>query len=306
MKILITGIAGFVGSALAKKLSGEHQIFGVDNLHSGNRENVHSNVNWYEKDIRDTETFISLPKDIDIVVHLAAQTSGEKSFDDPIYDMQTNIQGTYNAYDYARQCQSRLFINMSSMSVYGNIISDSLISETIQHSPQSPYGNSKLSAERLLGILEDVFNVPVINLRLFNAYGPGQNLDELKQGMVSIYLFYLLRSSEIVIKGSLERVRDLVFLDDIIDALLRLIDSDPVLTGTYNLCTGRTTRVSGLLDKLKEISGIDKPIICKPATLGDINGFAGDPAGLRQAIGWTAKTKLEDGLSKMINFYKNK
>jgi len=220
MRIFITGIAGFIGSSLAKILSHDkHHIFGVDNLFSGNINNIPKDIKWSNNDIRDKIFFDQHNNKYDIVIHLAAQTSGEKSFDIPLYDMQTNILGSYNVYEFAKKCGATLFINMSSMSVYGNVIKNMFVDESFIPEPTSLYGNSKLAIERALNILSKKDKLPVIHLRLFSAYGPGQDLSEMKQGMVSIYLSYILRSKDIIVKGSPDRIRDFIFIDDIIGAI---------------------------------------------------------------------------------------
>ena len=189
MKIFITGIAGFIGSTLTDYFIAQgHQVFGIDNLFTGQASNLSAGFRWQNRDIGDENCFDDLKQPYDIIIHLAAQTSGEKSFELPVYDMETNLKGAYHVYQFAKQCQARLMINMSSMSVYGDVPGKSIVDEEYVPQPVSLYGNTKLAAENMLNLLSGIDGLPVVSLRLFSAYGPRQDLTEMKQGMVSIYL----------------------------------------------------------------------------------------------------------------------
>ncbi len=238
MKILITGIAGFIGSSVAIKLKKNNvKIFGIDNLFSGIKKNIPKNIKWKKIDIRNIDSFKKLPKKFDIIIHAAAQTSGEKSFSIPSYDFETNALGTCNVYHFAKMCNAKLMINLSSMSVYGAAKRTKIVNENFNLKPISVYGNSKLTAEKMLEILFERHRIPVVNLRLFNVYGPGQNLNNLQQGMVSIYLYYLLYKKKIAVKGSLSRIRDFIFIDDVTNAINSIINSKLYTNGTFNIST---------------------------------------------------------------------
>ena len=263
MRIFITGIAGFIGSHLAKDFKAKgYYVRGIDNLSTGLRANLgpefSPNVIWQEGDIRDNNTLQSMQEPFEIVIHLAAQVSGEKSFEIPIYDMETNLKGSYHVYEFARKCGARLLINFSSMSVYGNVQKKTQVTEDYYPKPISLYGNTKLAAERLFSILSQKDNFPVVHLRLFSAYGPGQNLNEMKQGIVSIFLSQLLSQDEIIVKGSLKRVRDFIYIDDVINAVNRIIIDATPYTDHYNLCTGKALSVKILIETLMQAANIKK------------------------------------------------
>jgi UDP-glucose 4-epimerase len=305
VKALITGIAGFIGSSVAESLIAHGwRVFGIDSLHSGYQANIPPGVEWQRADIRTSEAWSSLPSSFDAIIHLAAQTSGEKSFEDPAFDLQTNLEGTFRAYEFARKCQASRFINMSSMSVYGAAVASEPITEEYSPNPASPYGNSKLAAERLLNLLSNKDGLPVTHLRLFNAYGPKQDLNEMKQGMVSIYLSYFLNHPEVIVKGSLSRVRDFIYIDDIVNAIRKLSENPIPPRGTFNLCTGRTTTVADLLQTIRSITGIDKPQRIEASTNGDIQGFAGSTKLLWENCGIRSTVSLREGLTRMFHFYR--
>lgn len=307
MRFFITGIAGFVGSSLAKALIERGDIVnGIDNLFSGYTSNLNNQIEWTRGDIRYSSELDMVVDDYDVIIHLAAQTSGEKSFDLPEYDMDTNLKGTFNVFRFAKKCNAKLMINMSSMSVYGDVAHNTLVDESYCPSPVSLYGTTKLAAENMLQALSREESLPVISLRLFNAFGEGQDLTELKQGMVSIYLAYFLYHDEVIVKGSLDRVRDFIYIDDLIRALIAVIDSKTRQTNTYNLCNSESISVFRILDSIKNISNIDKNIIQDGNTAGDVMGFVGDNQKFKKDMGWSPKFSFENGLEQMINFYKEK
>ena len=146
-------------------------------------------------------------------------------------------------------------INLSSMSVYGNSIKSKFIDEKNNPKPISVYGNSKLTAEKMLAVLFEHYRIPVVNLRLFNVYGPGQNLNNLQQGMVSIFLAQALLNKHILVKGSPERFRDLVYIDDIINSFTIILGANKSGYRCYNVSTGvRTTILTFTFFILKEVT----------------------------------------------------
>ena len=185
-RILITGVAGFIGSHIANRFSNENwEVFGVDDLSSGRKENIPKGINYIHGDLSDKEAIQELPANCDLILHLAGQSSGEISFDDPIADLNKNTTSTLNLIRYGIKKKVSRFLYASSMSVYGDV-PDEPISEDYGCSPLSCYGVGKLAAENYLRIYQH--QLPYVALRMFNVYGPGQDMKNLRQGMVSIYL----------------------------------------------------------------------------------------------------------------------
>jgi len=306
MRFFITGIAGFIGSTLAERLTAHgHAIFGVDNLSTGDAANLTTVSQWRKEDIRSPAFGKDFDLEFDVIIHLAAQTSAEKSFDNPHYDLETNMQGTYNVYDFAKKHHAKLMVNMSSMSVYGDVPSQLVVAEDYTTRPASLYGITKLAAEtalRLLAQNESAF--PIVSFRLFNAYGPKQNLNEMKQGMVSIYLSQFLHAEQVVVKGSLDRIRDFIYIDDIISAFERVIHAFPASSGVYNLSSGKTHRVGTVIEELRRATGRDIPVVVRGQTAGDIAGFGGSHQLFANTFGWTPRYSLAEGLNAMTAYYK--
>ena len=217
-KYLVTGAAGFIGSALAKSLIEEgSEVVTIDNLSTGFRSNIPDGVVFLEGDCQDQKILDQLHSNkFDAIYHIAGQSSGEISFDDPVYDLQTNTQSTLQLLQLCRQTDCKKVIYASSMSVYGQV-PDEPIDETWKARPQSFYGVGKLASEHYLRIFRQ-FGIATASLRLFNTYGPGQNLENLRQGMVSIFLAQALRDKRIHVKGSPDRFRDFVYIDDVVQS----------------------------------------------------------------------------------------
>lgn len=175
------------------------------------------------------------------------------------------------------------------------------VAEDVPPHPLSWYGASKLAAEHALAVAGRD-GVRTASLRMFSIYGPGQDLGELRQGMVSIYLAMLLRSEPVVVKGPLERVRDLVHVDDCVAAWRLALERE--VTGAINLGSGTGTSVRELLDVLISALGLpaDHPIVEADRTPGDQTALVADTARARDVLGWTAKIGMREGLETMVRW----
>ena len=201
--ILITGVAGFIGSKIAECLI--HQGFsitGIDNLKTGCIENIPEGVNFINGDCANQEIFQKKTfqgVNFHTIIHFAGQSSGEISFDDPIQDLSDNCVSTLNLLQLARKISCKRFIYASSMSVYGEAQVEP-VDENHATKPLSMYAVGKLASENYLKIYEQ-YGISSVSLRLFNTYGPGQNMSNFRQGMVSIYLAQALEKKVSLSKG---------------------------------------------------------------------------------------------------------
>ncbi|MBI5032980.1 MAG: NAD-dependent epimerase/dehydratase family protein [Chloroflexi bacterium] len=304
MRILVTGGAGFIGSHLARRLLEQgHAVCVVDNLSTGKRENVPAQAEFIELDLARADFLRSLPQSkFDGVCHLAAQSSGPASAEMPYYDLQVNAASTLLLSRWCLENRVPRFLYASSMAIYGNATTLPVCEDT-PCLPVSYYGVSKLTSENLLCLAANE-GLRVTNLRMFSVYGPGQNLGNLKQGMVSIYLAYLLRGVEVPVTGSFERFRDFVYIDDIIDAWLRALSLPETPTSTYNLGSGKPTTVRVLLLALLNALNLpaDYPIKELPGAASDQFGLYADITRARNDLGWIPRTELSDGLRAMVEW----
>jgi UDP-glucose 4-epimerase len=306
MKVsLVTGGAGFIGSNLARRLMDRgDKVYVLDDLSTGFERNLPEGATLIRVDASrgDEVDELKLPEKIDTLFHFAAQSSGEASFDDPIRDIEVNFKATYNMIRFAERRGAERFIYASSMSVYGEINGDALVTEEFPCRPQSYYGCNKLASEKLIRVFCRKAQVKPTCLRFFNVYGPGQNMGNMKQGMVSIYMSYLMRDLPVVVKGGLERFRDFIFVDDVVDAVLLCEGTPGTSDGVYNVGTGVGTTVRELLNALLMVFGkarFDEWVTVEGETPGDVTGLAADTTRLRSAIGWSPKVGLQDGLARM-------
>ena len=206
-KFLVTGGAGFIGSAIAKRLCGNgHDVVIIDDLSTGYEDNVPGRCRFVRADVADPNTYDEIANDsFDAILHLAGQSSGEISFEDPVRDICSNTISTVLLLRYALKTKCSRFLFASTMSVYGEG-SDNAVSEQSICSPRSFYGVSKLASERYLNLYE-MQGIQSTAFRLFNVYGPGQNLSNLKQGMVSIYLAQVLKNGHVHVKGAQKKMK---------------------------------------------------------------------------------------------------
>jgi len=299
---LVTGAAGFIGSAIARRLIGEgHRVWTIDNLSTGRRENLPEGIQFVHGACQDPDSILALQATaFDAVLHFAGQSSGEVSFDDPSYDLRTNTESSLRLIDFALSYGCRRFIYASSMSVYGRV-ADTRIAESHPCKPLSFYGVGKMASEHYLRIYREK-GLQDTALRLFNVYGPHQNMGNLRQGMVSIYLAQMLQGDKVIVKGAMDRFRDFIFIDDVVDCACSIIEDPRAYGGVFNVGTGIRTTVGSLLEKLQAVSRLTTPIVQLEGTPGDQAGIFADVSHAQQTLGFTSKVKLDDGLKAMVDW----
>ena len=305
MKYLVTGGAGFIGSHLVNKLinAGNHVVV-VDNLSTGNFRDVNPEAEFLNIDLSDEKNLSLLPNDINIVYHLASQVSGEVSVEDPLFDLMGNSYSTLALLEWSKHCSIKKFIFTSSMGVYYDQLNQAAHESSILV-PKSFYGINKQASEGYIRIAsEEGLRTTIV--RLFNVYGPGQNMSNYKQGMLSIYMAYVYNKQPIIIKGPLDRIRDFVYVHDVINALM-LCRDEKADGKIFNVCSGRKTMVKKLIKLIQRAfdEGDDYPIKILERTPRDIDACWGDYSKIKRELGWEPKVNLEEGIAKMINWLRN-
>ena len=275
-------------------------VIGVDDLSSGKQSNVPSSIDFIQGNLADTQTISMLPKAAEFVLHLAGQSSGEMSFDDPVADLEKNTISTLNLIKYGIGANTSKFVYASSMSVYGNV-PDAPIGEDEHVAPLSCYGVGKLAAEKYLNVF--CKQLSSVSLRMFNVYGPGQDMTNLRQGMVSIYLAQALTNKHIVVKGSLERFRDFIYIDDVVEAWFRAATFAGVVGNTINIGTGVRTTVAQVLEAVKA-NVVGTTVEVTDPTPGDQNGIFADTTRMRALLGMSDFVQLADGVKRFSDFVK--
>ncbi len=313
---LITGSEGFIGLSLVKYLLSMKNIYivGLDIKKSSIN---HSNYTFVQGDI---SSITICEKVVDIlkkkklefsILHLAAQTSAQVSMENPILDINTNLIGLLNLISIIKNkfIEPDLFMLFSSMAVYGNSKNntpDSEFKENTLPKPNSIYGYTKLISERIL----ELSGLKYIPIRLFNIFGPGQDMDNNKQGMVSIYLSDLLKTGNINVKGSLKRTRDFVFIDDLIKIVFKIIQvnlqNDYISSEPINISTGICHSVEELVNNLiaiyKKRYNRNAKIILQDSTPGDMEFSKGNNQYLKSIIKDLKFTEFKSGLEIMFDW----
>lgn len=307
MKILITGGAGFIGSNLSNYLfHNKYDIFVVDNLYSGKKKNLNSKIKFIKLDISKKNDLYKLPKKIDIIFHLASQTSGEISYYKPDLDFKYNLIGTSNIINWSINNKIKKFIFTSSVGVYKP--SNKTLDEESPIGPISNYGLNKYLSEKLIIHSLRRVKIPFTIFRLFNIYGPNQDLENLNQGILSIYMSYILNKKPIIIKGKLSRTRDFVFIDDVLKALLLSIKTQSLNDKIVNISSGKSITIRYLIHMLLKISNVKKnyPIKIKDDTKFNINYIKGNSDKLNFLTGWKCTVNLAEGIKKTFDYYNEK
>lgn len=297
MKVLVTGVGGFIGSHVANRFLGAgHAVVGADDFSSGYRENVPPGVDLVEGDLAEPKTIAALPHDCQLILHLAGQSSGEISFDDPVSDLRKNTVSTLNLIRYGIACGAARLVYASSMSCYGTV-PDVPVAESTTCLPLSCYGVGKLAAEGYLRVYAR--QLPYVALRMFNVYGPGQDLSNLRQGMVSIYLAQALATGRVQVKGSLDRFRDFIHIDDVVEAWWQAAFRPEAAGRAINVGTGRRTTVGELLEAMRpHVPGMAWYV--EGSTPGDQSGIYADARLIGEQLGMTRFVPLSEGLAGFV------
>ena len=300
--VVVTGAAGFVGAALSRRLVADGvRVIGVDDLSTGKLENVPPEVEFVEGDVADARVLQQLPTAVSTVFHLAGQSSGEISFDDPVGDLHRNVVTTLRLIEWCADQQAPRLVLASSMSVYGQQDQPMHVVESSATRPLSCYGVGKLAAEHYLHVYRD--RVPSVALRMFNTYGPGQDLDNLRQGMVSIFVAQAVREGRILVKGSLERFRDLVHIDDMVEVWVRAGREDNAVGRVLNVGSGVSTSVRELTSMISTAVG-GCPIETTGGTPGDQFGITASTDLLRAVLGSVPTVTAANGVADFVDWAK--
>jgi UDP-glucose 4-epimerase len=304
MRVLITGGAGFIGSTLARRLIATgHQVVVIDNLSTGAKENVPPAARFVLADLTDPSALRMIPdQHYDAVVHLAAQSSGALSQKYPYADMQTNVGSTLQLSRWCLERSIPRFLFASSMTVYGHANREPVPEDT-RCVPISYYAASKLASESYLRLAANE-GLNAVCMRFYNVYGRGQNIGNLDQGMVSIYLAYLLKGTSVPVTGSLDRYRDFVHVDDAVDCLARGLAGTRAPFEVFNIGTGTKTTVRELLAKLVAAMGLqpEHQIVELAGSPSDVFGSVADIAHVRTELDWNPRTGLDEGLADMVTW----
>lgn len=301
MNYLVTGAAGFIGAAIVEKLlQSGNKCVTIDNFFTGNKEHIPHGCRLIEGDVGNSDVIAELKNEkFEAIIHIAGQSSGEISFDNPVYDLQTNTQSTLLLLKLAKEIGCKKFIYASSMSTYGDHIPP-LCDEETKTVPKSFYAVGKLASENYMRIFAE-YGITCTALRFFNVYGPGQNMKNLRQGMASIFLAMAIKEHHIHVKGSKDRFRDFVYIDDVVSAVLSALKREDGFD-VFNVCTGVPTTVETVVKIIQETLPYDITVEYSDSTPGDQFGIYGDNKKINIALGWEPTYDFKTGMRLMIDW----
>jgi len=299
VKILVTGGAGFIGSHVVDRcVEAGHRVAVVDDLSSGQRQQVNAAARLHVVDIRTPALDdVFRGEAPEAVVHLAAQASVGRSVANPQLDAEINVLGSLNLLECARRAGTRRFVYISTGGAgYGDT---DVVPTPESHPtrPVSPYGTSKVAAELYLGCWEALHGLSGVVLRLANIYGPRQN-PHGEAGVIAIFTDRLLRGEPCIINGDGLQTRDYVYVGDVAEAALRALER-PQVTGPVNIGTGVETTVVALFEALRAAFGHGESRH-GPARPGEQRRSLLDASRARQVLGWTARVGLDEGLRRTV------
>jgi len=307
-RVLVTGGAGFIGSHVADGLLAHgHAVTILDNLSTGSRDNVPGAAHFVEADVRDEAAVLAAAATgFDAVLHIAGQASISRSFDDPHSDLGVNVAGTLNVICACRETGIPRLMYASSMTAYG----EPDVTPTPEHAacrPTSYYGVTKYAAERyavIAGALPGEA-LSVTALRMFNVYGERQSLDNPYQGVLAIFIGNLLRGEPITIHGDGLQTRDFVYVGDVVDAWLRVLDAPQAVGAVFNVGSGRETSIVQLAEAVLESFGHTREtwtVHTTPAQRGDQRRSLADVDALHAATGWEPRVPLSEGMTRTVEW----
>jgi UDP-glucose 4-epimerase len=308
---LITGVAGFIGSSLARAvLSRGDQVRGVDNLSTGNRENIAeilNRIDFREADIVDLDAMHKACAGVDFVLHQAAIPSVPKSVLDPLGSNRANIDGTVNVLVAARDAKVKRVVYAASSSAYGD--TPTLPKhEEMKPDPISPYAVAKLASEQYMISFYRCYGLETVCLRYFNIFGPHQDPSSPYSGVLAKFITQMLRGEQPTIHGDGEQSRDFTYIDNAVDANL-LACTAPAQKAAgqmFNVATGRRVTLNETFNLLQGLTSYQGQAKYGAERGGDIKHSLADISKAEAGLGYKPKVDFEEGLRRTVDWYRSK
>lgn len=307
MKYLVTGGAGFIGSNLVEQLLLKgHEVRVIDNFSTGNATNLAKFTDVIELirgDIRDYWTVVRAVKGVDYILHQAALASVPRSVDNPLSSNEANINGTLHLLEAARHAGVKKMVMASSSSIYGE--SEELPKhEGMTPHPLSPYAVSKITDEYYCRVYWELYQFPTLCLRYFNVFGPRQDPNGDYAAVIPKFITAFLTGQQPTVFGDGEHSRDFTYIDNTVQANLLGIECDELVGTAYNAACGDRYTLNQLLDKLREIIGVDTPARYEDPRAGDIKHSYAAIERI-QKFGYKPTIGFEEGLQKTVEYFRS-
>jgi UDP-glucose 4-epimerase len=300
MNFLVTGAAGFLGSALSNRLAHEgHQVRGLDDLSAGDPQRLDADVLFTRGEVTDRPKLWTLLQDVDCVYHLAARVSVPESVLYPREYNAVNVGGTVSVMEAMRDVGVKRVVLISSGAVYGDQEKQPLREDAVPN-PRSPYAVSKLAAEYYVRTIGSLWGIETVSLRVFNAYGPGQPIPAAHPPVVPHFLQQAVRGGTIVIHGRGSQTRDFIFIDDVVEAMVAAATAPTIDRLVINVGRGVATPIRTLAQNVIEVVGSRAEWIYKASQEPGPESMSADLELASKKLGFTPRVTLEDGLRRMV------
>jgi UDP-glucose 4-epimerase len=300
MNFLVTGAAGFLGSALSNRLAREgHQVRGLDDLSAGDPGRLVSDVLFTRGDVIDRPKLWTLLQDVDCVYHLAARVSVPESVLYPREYSAVNVGGTVSVMEAMRDVGVKRVVLISSGAVYGGQQVQPL-TEGTPPDPRSPYAVSKLAAEHYVRTIGALWGIETVSLRVFNAYGPGQPLPAAHPPVIPHFLRQTVRNGTLVIHGRGQQTRDFVYVDDVVEAMVAASTAPGVDRLMINIGSGVETSIADLAQLVVESAGHGAEWIYMEEQDPGPDRMMANIRLAHETLGYEPRISLQDGLRRML------
>ncbi len=305
---VVTGGAGFIGSAIVRKLlaEGASRVVVLDNLLTGNERNIEeirSRIEFHRADIRNYEEIAPLIRGAAVVFHEAAIPSVPRSIDDPIPSHDVNINGLFNVLRAAREGQAGRLVFAASSSAYGDTLVLPKV-ESMTPQPKSPYALQKLVGEYYANIFSAVYGLETVSLRYFNVYGPRQDPSSAYSGVLSLFMTSVLDRKAPKILGDGEQSRDFTFVDDVAELNLKAARAKGASGRMYNAGNGGRVTLNEAWALLQKLEGVAIPAEYGPPRAGDVRDSQADTTLAVRDLGHAPRYSFEEGMRITLDWYR--
>lgn len=301
MRFLVTGGAGFLGSALANHLLElGHEVAVLDDLSNGQRERLDPAIAFTQGDIDNIPLLWSLLYDTDCVYHLAARVSVAESILHPRDYNRVNVGGTVSLMEAMRDTGVQRVVFASSGAIYG-IQARKPVREEARPHPDSPYAVSKWAAEQYVHTIGELWGLETVALRIFNAYGPNQSLPLSHAPVVPRFIQQALTGGSIVLFGSGQQTRDFVYVDDVLSALVNAATAANVNRSVINIGSGVEVSINELVDEVERVTGRHVNRIYNPDGASGVPRLVSDISRAKALLEFEPRTSLQAGIRLMLD-----
>jgi nucleoside-diphosphate-sugar epimerase len=305
---VVTGGAGFIGSAIVRRLlaEGARHVLVIDNLLTGreaNLEEVRRSIEFQHADVCDYEAILPLIRGAAVVFHQAAIPSVPRSIDDPWPSHHVNVNGTFNVLRAAHEGKAGRLVYAASSSVYGDTEVLPKV-ETMMPCPKSPYALQKLVGEYYASIFTSVYGLETVSLRYFNVYGPRQDPSSPYSGVLSLFMKAILERCPPTIFGDGEQSRDFTYVEDVAALNLKAGRARNVSGNIYNAGNGGRITLNQAWALLQSIEGVELPANYGPARVGDVRHSQADITAAVRDLGHAPQFSFEEGMRRTLEWYR--